>query len=233
MAHQAFTNFYIPGTSLRIYTKLQTIQTECELTYGEEKKVERHNSVTPLGIIDGSKLNLAYKELIKALSISELTNKEIRETLKAHLTSIIKNNEPMIIDKLETDNNSESDINADPNKSLVSIEAIFLWRRYRYSIKSIAALLSIPKEKVAEVLTQYRRNVKSLWNLNKRKTKGLRLSVGPDKLQAIKDYWDHPVKQPIKIRDIKHHVWPPSSNEKVPHDSTISRILRNELNMTY
>ena len=118
--------------------------------------------MTPLGIIDGSKLNLAYKELIKALGISELTNKEIRETLKAHLTSIIKNNEPMIIDKLETDNNSESDINADPNKSLVSIEAIFLWRRYRYSIKSIAALLSIPKEKVGEVLTQYRRNVKSL-----------------------------------------------------------------------
>ena len=162
MTQQAFTNFYIPGTSLRIYTKLQTIQTECELTYGEEEKVERHNSVTPLGIIDGSKLNFAYKELIKALGISELTNKEIRETLKAHLASIIKNNEPMIIDKLETDNNSESDINADPNKSLVSIEAIFLWRRYRYSIKSIAALLSIPKEKVAEVLTQYRRNVKSL-----------------------------------------------------------------------
>ena len=139
----------------------------------------------------------------------------------------------MIIDKLETDNNSESDINADPNKSLVSIEAKFLWRRCRYSIKSIAALLSIPKLKVAEVLTQYRRNVKSQWNLNKRKTKGLRLSVGPDKLQAIKDYWDHPVNRPIKIRDIKHHVWPPSSNEKVPHDSTISRILRNELNMTY
>ena len=85
--------------------------------------------MTPLGIIDGSKLNLAYNELIKALGISELTNKEIRETLKAHLTSIIKNNESMIIDKLETDNNSESDINADPNKSLVSIEAIFLWRR--------------------------------------------------------------------------------------------------------
>ena len=77
MAQQAFTNFYIPGTSLRIYTKLQTIQTECELTYGEEEKVERHNSVIPLGIIDGSKFNLAYKELIKALGISELTNKEI------------------------------------------------------------------------------------------------------------------------------------------------------------
>ena len=162
MVQQALTNFYIPGTLLRIYTKLQTIKTECELIYGEEEKVERHNSVTPLGIIDGSKLNLAYKELIKALGISELTNKEIRETLKAHLARIIKNNEPMIIDKLETDNNSERDINADPNKSLVSIEAIFLWRRYRYSIKSIAALLSIPKEKVAEVLTQYRRNVKSL-----------------------------------------------------------------------
>ena len=44
---------------------------------------------------------------------------------------------------------------------------------------------------------------------------------------------DHPVKRPIKIRDIKHHVWQPSSNEKVPHDSTISRILRNELNITY
>ena len=39
--------------------------------------------------------------------------------------------------------------------------------------------------------------------------------------------------RPIRIKDIKDYLWPLSSHEKAPHDSTFSMILRKELKMSY
>ena len=50
-------------------------------------------------------------------------------------------------------------------------------------------------------------------NKNRRKTKGLRLSVGSDQFQAMKKYWDYPIKRLIKIKDIKEYVWPSNEHE--------------------
>ena len=68
----------------------------------------------------------------------------------------------------------------DSNKLSDSVDAIFLERRYEYSIKSIAAMLSIAKEKVNEILAKYKNNAKIECYKNKRMIKGLKISTGTD-----------------------------------------------------
>ena len=233
MDKQTLSNFYIPGTSKRIFTTLQAITVEVESIWDEEEEESWDDFHTPQGIIDGSKLNFAYKELIESLGISKISNQELKKSINNHLTNNLGINLQLWIKFLEEDNNSDCDMMIDSNKPSVSVEAIFLWRRYGYSIKSIAAMLSIAKEKVNEILVKYRKNVKIVCYKNKRKTKGLRISTGTDQLEAIKKYWNHPLNRPIKIKDIKNYVWPPDKPERAPHDSTISRILRTEWRMSY
>ena len=76
----------------------------------------------------------------------------------------------------------------DSRKARISLDTIFLWKRYSYSVPSIASLLSIPKEKVMEILSEYRMNAKIACNKNRMKSRGLRLSVGSDQFQAMKNY---------------------------------------------
>ena len=121
----------------------------------------------------------------------------------------------------------------DSNEHSTEVDVIFYWKRLRYSIKSIAAKFAISKEKVCQILSKYKANVKKIWTMNKRKRKGLRHAVEQKHLLAIKDYWASTIYKPIKIKDIKEHLWPLAKREKAPHNSTISRVLRNELNMSY
>ena len=111
-------------------------------------------------------------------------------------------------------NNSYNEPITDSRKAKILLDTIFHWRRYSYSAPSIASLLSIPKEKVKEILSEYRKNVKIACNKNRRKRKGLRLFVGSDQFQAMKNYWDYPVKRPKKMKDIKEYVWPLNEHEK-------------------
>ena len=87
----------------------------------------------------------------------------------------------------------------DSSKHSVSVEAISLWRYYGYSINLIAAVLSITKVKLKQILAQYRKNVKIACDKNRRKTKGMRISIEVDRLETIKEYWKHPVIRSIMI----------------------------------
>ena len=133
------------------------------------------------------------------------------------MTNNLGINLQLLIEFLEEDNNSDCDMVIDSNKHSVSVEAIFLWRRYEYSIKSIAAMFSIAKEKVNEILVKYRKNVKIVCYKNKRKTKGLRISTGTDQQETKKKYRNHPLNRPIKIKDIKNYVRLPDKPGRVPH----------------
>ena len=121
----------------------------------------------------------------------------------------------------------------DNNRYSVQIEAIFLWKNRHYSIRSIAEKLSIPKEKVNEILSKYKANVRRIVKTKKKMCKNSRLTIESNILQTIRDYWNCTTKTPIKIKDIKEHIWSSCEFTKVPHDSTISQILWNKLSMSY
>ena len=85
MYQQLITNFYIPGISKRISTKLRTIKNYSQDIHDKDEKEGWDNSGLPHGVIDGWKLNSAYKELIEILGISKITNDEIKKEMNIYL----------------------------------------------------------------------------------------------------------------------------------------------------
>ena len=47
----------------------------------------------------------------------------------------------------------DMDAEVDSNSYSFSVDVIFLWRRYSYSLKLIAAKLSISRDKVAQIIS--------------------------------------------------------------------------------
>ena len=85
-------------------------------------------------------------------------------------------------------------------------------------------MLSITKDKVKQILTQYRKNGKIAWDKNRRKTKGVRISNGVDRLEAIKEYWKHPVVRSIMIK---------TSRILFGHQIYKSELLMTQLSQEY
>ena len=67
MDKQTLSNFYIPGTSKRIFTTLQAITVEVESVWDEEEKESWDDFHTPQGIIDGSNSILLIKNWLNLL----------------------------------------------------------------------------------------------------------------------------------------------------------------------
>ena len=233
MIKQTIPNFYVPGISKEISLKLQIIDINDD-TPSYKNEIEKHDdSEITYGIIDWSKQNNLYKKLIETLGISDMTNLEIKQFVINSL-----------INKFGIAKHSgikDLTVNAIMRMTWRSIiigiqsrlKQIFLWKNCHYSIRSIAAKLSIPKEKVNEILSKYKTNVRRIVKAKKKICKNSRLTIEFNILQTIRDYWNCPTKTPIKIKDIKEHIWSSYKLTKVPHYSTISRILRNELSMSY
>ena len=68
-------------------------------------------------------------------------------------------------------NSSYNEPITDSRKARILLDIIFLLRLYSYSVPSIVSLLSIPKEKVKEILSEYRKNVKIACNKNRKTEK--------------------------------------------------------------
>ena len=94
-------------------------------------------------------------------------------------------------------------------------------------------MLLITKDRVKQILAQYRKKVKISHDKDRRKTKGIRTSSEVYRPEAIKEYWKHPVIRSIMIKNIKICVWSSNRPKRAPYDLTISRILRKEWNMRY
>ena len=77
MNQQTITNFYVPGVSKRIFATLREISKCSDSESEEESKQENLSFVVPHGIIDFSKRNLPYQNLIISLGISDMANEDI------------------------------------------------------------------------------------------------------------------------------------------------------------
>ena len=113
------------------------------------------------------------------------------------------------------------------------INVIALWKIKRYSVKSICAALWLEKEQVNRIISSFRSIIRKTKRRKRNWRKGARFSVTDDQISRIKQYCDETKNKPIKIKDIKQAVWPAEENRYIPTNSTISSILKNELNMRY
>ena len=162
MTQQTISNFYIPGHSKRIYARLQEVGIDHDAIFDDEHEDYSDNSEMSYGINDGSKNNPAYLKLNEYLEISKITNKEIQTFVKSCLSNHFKIGAPASLKISDFETKSNEDLEADSNEHRNAIDAVFYWRRFRYSTKSIAAKLSIPKEKVNQILSEYRSKVKQI-----------------------------------------------------------------------
>ena len=67
---------------------------------------------------------------------------------------------------------------------------------------------------------------------NKKQAPKLRKVIKDNKIMQILQFWNKKSNQPLYIRDIKEGVWN-SLNEIPPSDTTISKVLIKDLNMSY
>ena len=76
-----------------------------------------------------------------------MTNREIKRTAEETLTNVFGIYGTTVARDINNESNDVNDMEVDEDIQQVQVDAIFLKRWYRYSIKSIAAKLSITKEK--------------------------------------------------------------------------------------
>ena len=233
MIEQSISNFYMPAISKRIFVKLQKVGASEDDMNEDVMEEEKLDENLPHGLMDGSLQNSPYKELRAMLGIDAMSNEKIRRSVKDKLINTFGIKIPDSNENLRRWFVDDENEKIDDSEFRTSMQAVYLWRYARYSVKSIAATLLIPKEKVHQILTNYRASARKLSKEKKRIRKGVRSSVDSQQVQSIKQYWEETTKRPIKIRDIKHYVWPISQEQKPPHNSTISRILKKELGMSF
>ena len=93
--------------------------------------------------------------------------------------------------------------------------------------------MNISKIKVNKILKKFRQLVKSrqIHNLKVR-TKSNRV-IKDSKIEEIKKYKESIDSKPLKLSMIKHTVWPFDFEAKPPSNSTITKVLKKKLKMSY
>ena len=74
-----------------------------------------------------------------------MTNQEIKRVVEKSLTDIFGINTSTSNKNFANKDDHDNNMEVDDDKGRISVDAVYLWRRYHYSIKSIAAKLSISK----------------------------------------------------------------------------------------
>ena len=85
MTNQTISNFFIPIVSKEIMIKLQPLELDRDNSCEEEEKEYSTSPDVHYGLLDGSKQNDSYKELIELIGITNITNQEIMLTIENNL----------------------------------------------------------------------------------------------------------------------------------------------------
>ena len=134
-------------------------------------------------------------------------------------------------DSILNEENGSTFNNISPND--IEVQAVFLKLIKHYWSQSIAAKTNLTKIKVNKIIAKYKRLLKM------QKTRKLKsiwisyLTIKDHHIEQMKKYVDSIHNTPVKIEMIKNAVWPKNSETKPPWNSTISKILKNKLNMSY
>ena len=115
----------------------------------------------------------------------------------------------------------------------IEVQVVFLKLFKHYWSHSIATKTNLTKIKINKIITKYKRllkiqkakNLKSIWEPY--------LSIKDHHIEQMKKYVDSTHNVPIKIDMIRNAVWPKNFGTKHPRNSTISKILKNKLKLSY
>ena len=91
--------------------------------------------------------------------------------------------------------------------------------------------LDFSKEKVAECISNYKRQVWALLKLNKFISFARKRIIDDSKVEEIKEYWQRNSHKPLRLCGIKSGIW--EKEEKMPCNSTLAQTLKEKLNMSY
>ena len=115
----------------------------------------------------------------------------------------------------------------------IESQVVFMWRYNHYWPRSIAAKMNLSKIKVNKILSRYKALARKAQKKNFKIKIGAKWIIKEQHIDKIKQYIKSINCKPIKIDMIKNAVWPISSNERPPWNSTISKALKNRLKMSY
>ena len=121
----------------------------------------------------------------------------------------------------------------DQSASASEIETIFLWKTTKLRYDDLALKLQRSTFYVRNCISKYRKLVKKqtkYW-----KFEGARSSrvVNDLMIDEIDQYCWKNKNKPLTIQKIKEEVWKDNKNSDPPSNSTIAKILKTKLRMSY
>ena len=233
MNEQSISNFYTPNISTAV--KIVKKNLDEPLPNIDQEMMEDNESYLMLdsGITDFWTINNSYKKLIESSEIAGKNNKELQKSLGAKLESLYNSKfgyKTPIDDIMNVEHNSNLN---EVKSNDIEAQVVLLWRCKHYWSKSIAAKMDLSKIAVNKILAKYKLFVKSGRVKNLMTRRWVNQAITDDQIEKIKKYIESIDSTPLKISMIKNAVWPTDSGIKPPCNSTISKVLKKKLKMSY
>ena len=227
------SNLYIPKYTKDLkFTELTDL---ASIHYKNQPEDEKYgeSDVVPSGICDPVKNSHPYKKLISALNIVVYNNIDALTMIKEKLESDSIEDEVNsdLLEEITNLNNERRDSHS--SDLLQEIDAIFLWRSTKLSIKSIAIKLGVSIYFVRNTIKKYKSAVRNVLLANRINSNKERRVINSDQISQIKTYWKTNSSKPFYISDVVREAWPKSNGRIPPANSTISRVLKKTLRMSY
>ena len=227
------SNLYIPNHCHSIKFGIFEDLTPYQSRSNPVEEEDKHIDTIPFGICDAVKNSNNYKELLSTFNVQQLENFEAFLMVKKKLEpeklnlEIADNFQEEILslnDRMRTDDNSDRH---------QETEVIFLWRTTKLSLKLIATKTGTSNYFVRNTIKSYKKNVKALLLMNKVNSNKLRTVVSQQQIAWIAEFWKTRSNIPIYLPDIINKIWPKSNKIDPPSNTTVSKVLRTKLRMSY
>ena len=227
------SNFFIPKFSKQFRLK-NLKELKLEDSFGEELHADfKMEKRLPVGLCDSCKINREYKELVEFLEIATFSNED---TMRAIVASIRNNKIYEITENIwkELEDNWEHPhIIEDQHVTDNELKVVVMWRTTKLGYNDIAAKLNETSIFVKDCIKNYKKFVREQKKLRKQENAKRRRVIGEEKIVKINEYcWKNRNKQ-LTIAKIKEGVWKNKDFQHLPWNSTISKVLKKKLKMSY
>ena len=233
METKMISNLFIPRTSKQFRLRKFEEQ-DCEDTYS---KIADHyysqGLQLPFGLWDSWKLNSAYKELVELLKIKEFSNDDAIDAL---FKTIYQYSRDKWIDEEDKDNEVLMEEAPDSNDELEAeceTKTIALWRTTKLRYCDIALKLGKSLVYVQECVRKYKKLVKEQKKVKRMKSSQRRRVISQEMVNRIDRFCWKNRNRPLTLGEIKEGVWRQSNQNKPPWNSTIAKVLKSKLRMSY
>ena len=186
-----------------------------------------------VGITDFWNLNSFYNGLVTTADIKNINNCDLLVSIEVNFKSF---NDFDINNQMKNNQNSYNDSDSYSDKVIendIEVQAIFIWRFQHYWLNSISAKMNLFKIRVNQILRKYKLHVKMLLLKKLGKWRKVNLVINDQQIDQINQYIELASSTPMKISMIKQAVWPQISGVKAQCNSTLSKVLRKKLCMSY